>query len=726
MPEKVPLGGEIPFQVEISNNGTLPPDLELSIELPFGFGLDSDWSSQTNFHLAPGESTRLGGMIRALRPDEVNLGKPWSLACVLKSKGEELFRIFAAVSVPDDTPARIFYVLTEDCETFDGGDKTGNYGEMKSLGNHNNFMDTEEYRIQMIDKPNTLNRIAEKHGARWTHFWTATQLFAAQWAAKHSQTGAWKQVVDDLKESVQKGTLRHEYAPHIHFDFEPDSALPPQPRLLFDTETDGFLPNEYYDPLANPDHKYHGWDGARKGIAYVKEEGDLLQADSKTGSLRKSTKLMMELGFRQNQVLMTRTGACDFGATPEDIKISCRALVANGLLANADAGLYNQVGAHPRGRQLYFCSLTNLEMEIEKLEEASIIQMRAPEVQIESASLNELNAWFDKRMAESSGSGLRVIASMTHAMFMKGEPDPFRSISGGDFEKLDKHLEYIRTRYPNVTFATASEAVLEFLDYYSPNLRAVVTKPTNQSLDGKVLIYPIRILGQGIAVSPDSPMTVSVQAPLAFNSDEVELLTVMKDGQPVTSVTPCRDGLPGVEFPAQARSGYELEVRLAKAWDKPFAFADRPDSASLVQYEEIPEDEEEDIFHLEQPSLLKSVVASDNQLTVGDTWEWLFPSDLFHLLVNPLAGGKEPLARRIHPYGLLPLGAALYAASNLFERMRPTTADIRWLHFITGKTDFRLHCKLTLIEDSKISLESLFFESDTKIAQIRLTLSDDC
>ena len=52
------------------------------------------------------------------------------------------------------------------------------------LGNANGFMDPEEYRIQMIDKPRALNRIAERHGARWTHFWTTTQLAAARWAGR--------------------------------------------------------------------------------------------------------------------------------------------------------------------------------------------------------------------------------------------------------------------------------------------------------------------------------------------------------------------------------------------------------------------------------------------------------------------------------------------------------------------------------------------------------------
>ena len=158
-------------------------------------------------------------------------------------------------------------------------------------------MDPEEYRIQMIEKPDALNAIAERHGARWTHFWTATQRFAAQWAAGQSKTGAWDAIVSDLDASIRRGSRLHEYAPHIHFDFEPDSKLPPQPRLLYDAKTDGILPVDYYDPRANPNHKFHGWDGARKGIAYVRDEGDLATGDSKKGSLRKSVRYLADLSF---------------------------------------------------------------------------------------------------------------------------------------------------------------------------------------------------------------------------------------------------------------------------------------------------------------------------------------------------------------------------------------------------------------------------------------------
>ena len=135
------------------------------------------------------------------------------------------------------------------------------------FGNHNNFMDPEDYRVQMIRKPDRLNEIAERHGARWTHFYAATQRFGAEWAARQSATGEWTRVIAEMDASVRAGSKRHEYCPHIHFDYEPDSALPPQPRLIYDPATDGILPNDYYHPETNPTHRYHDWDGsARDGI----------------------------------------------------------------------------------------------------------------------------------------------------------------------------------------------------------------------------------------------------------------------------------------------------------------------------------------------------------------------------------------------------------------------------------------------------------------------------
>ena len=156
-------------------------------------------------------------------------------------------------------------------------------------------MDPEDDRLQMIEKPHRMNEVAEKYGARWTHFFTATQRFAAAWAAEQSSSGAWPRLIADLDESVRRGAVRHEYAPHIHFDYEPGSQLPPQPRLVYNPATDGILPNDYYDHITNPEHRHHDWDGAARGGPGVKALGDLRTLDSKTGSLYRSLRYLARL-----------------------------------------------------------------------------------------------------------------------------------------------------------------------------------------------------------------------------------------------------------------------------------------------------------------------------------------------------------------------------------------------------------------------------------------------
>ena len=158
-----------------------------------------------------------------------------------------------------------------------------------------------------------------------------------------------------MDDAVRAGSHRHEYCPHIHFDYEPDSALPPQPRLLYDAATDGILPNDYYHPETNPTHRYHDWDGAaRDGIQYVKTLGDWTDGDSKAGSLRKSLLHLARLQANRQAPAVGRTGSFDFGKRPEDQAISTAAYLANGLRGNSDA--YRPGTAPVPGGQLFWCS----------------------------------------------------------------------------------------------------------------------------------------------------------------------------------------------------------------------------------------------------------------------------------------------------------------------------------------------------------------------------------
>jgi hypothetical protein len=292
---------------------------------------------------------------------------------------------------------------------------------------------------------------------------------------------------------------------------------------------------------------------------------------------------------------------------------------------------------------------------------------------------------------------------------MKGAPDAFRDTAGGDFDVLDAHLAYVRRQHPDVVFATASEAVLEFLDYYSPAPRAVVTRPRFRSRDGRTTLYPIRILGRGIPLSPFRPLPVTVAAPPAFDAQEIERLIVLENGREVASVAPTGRVLPRLEFPAAARDGYELEVRATGA-------ADAAGEALL-------DETDLELLALHDPRLLRAHVSREGQATPGDSWEWELPAEPFRLLAHPVAGRPDPLGRRVHPYGFYPLGVAVHAALTVCPGARPVQADLRWRQPVTGRTGFHLLLRVEAAEEGRVSLEARFSEGAMECAQVRIALA---
>jgi hypothetical protein len=556
-------GERVTLSASVQNQGPTVVNLSVDVCEPFGLGILARSLTPMPLALAHGEQERIQWEITAQRPSEVNLGRPWVVEFVVRSGSEECGRARLFVEVADPAPGRIYYLLTEDCETFDGGELTGDYSSLPDLlamHNRNNFMDPEEYRWEMVEKPNAMNRIADKHGAKWTHFWCVPQHSAARWAARQSTTGQWPEVIALMEESVRRGCLRHEYAPHIHFGFEPDSALPPQPRLLYDRATDGLIPNDFYDPVTNPLHRYHGWDGGRKGIANVKALGTFTDGDSKTGSLFKACSFLARLQRGHRQPHAARAGACDFGVSPEDQRISTLAHFRSALIASADAGYHEAIGAYPRERQMYFCRPDDIEREIPDLRQAGLVQLKAPSLQFEAVTLDLLTSWFETRRRPlvlpdgSVAPGVHAIVQVTHAMVMKGGSGRLQDTDGGDFAKLDKHLEWVATKHPEVQFGTVSEVALEFVDYYTPVLAAVVDPRTERvEEDGKLLRFGIRLLGATIPVSSERRHLLTVRPPAWLLPEQVEKARVLSDGREIAVY-------PGLPSPC-APLGFQVDRR---------------------------------------------------------------------------------------------------------------------------------------------------------------------
>ncbi|HUK15600.1 MAG TPA: hypothetical protein VLW65_04270 [Bryobacteraceae bacterium] len=677
-PATLQAGRVAPVRAGIFNPTSLEATATAALRLPPGAGLSLEAGDAAISVTVPAHSLReVEWLIRADRPDEVNFRRPW--AAEVGTRLEDIEESHTVhISVAGSQPGRVFYVLNEDCETFDGGPLTGNYGASSVLGNANNFMDPEDYRIQMVEKPARMNEIADRHGARWTHFWCVPQRFAADWAAAQSTTGAWPQIAAALDESVRRGSARHEYAPHIHFDYEPDSRHPPQPRLLYDAATDGILPNQYYDPLTNPRHHYHDWDGSARGISYVKELGDLTATDSKAGSLYKCVLYLARQQANRRYPLIARTGGLDFGVAPEDQAISTAAFEANGLRANADSRFVG-IGPPPRGNQVYWCDPRDRTREVDRLDAARLAQL-ADVYETDFADDAAVNRWFAEAVENARGAGVHIVSAMAHAMFLYGAPDPFRSLEGGCFDGLDRHLAWVRAQYPEVEFATASEALVEFLDYYTPALEAYVV-PTlcgGNPADG-TYEFGVRLLGRGIRVDERHAATVRILAPPLFRACDLERLCVVGGGALLGEQTAFDPGSRPAVTVSLTRRAEDLRLQIRARREAIPSLAAWFHEARFVEPRE---PDRPPLFQLAMPR------------------EGRFSTDVLRLLMNPAAGAGDPLGRRIHPLGVFVMGVALTAALESAGEpkawqpgsRRPLRFRLRWRKAVQPGTDLAADC----------------------------------
>ena len=678
-PARMELAQLAPVLVSIANDSDAVIRVSVSFRLPFGGGICIHEGSDTAEIEVPPHSFRtVRWKLRADRPDAVNLREPWPVEVIARC-GEITESYTFRIGVRDNRPGRVFYVLTEDCETFDGGPRTGDYGALAALGNRNNFMDPEDYRVQMIEKPDRMNQIAERHGARWTHFWCVPQRFAVDWAAAQSKTGQWPLVGAALDESIRRGSVVHEYAPHIHFDYEPDSRHPPQPRLIYDAATDGILPNEYYDPVVNPRHHFHDWDGSGRGISYVKRLGEPGDADSKTGSLRKCMVYLARMQANRRCPIIARTGGLDFGVDAEDQVTSTSAYEANGLLASSDARVDNPPGG------AYFCDPRDRTLEVQRSNEIRLAQLAVTH-ETNFLDSEAVNAWFSGAMKSCGGPGVHLISVMTHAMFMRGEPDSFRSLEGGSFSGLDRHLAWVRAEYPCVRFATASEALEEYIDYYSPRLVASAAPVLCGGDPEKgTFEYPVRLLGTGIRVDAEHPAELTIRAPALFEERDIERLRILVDREPVAEEA----SFDGVHHPAitvtlsQRPRDLRLQV-VIRASSISVMAALLPRRAEL-RFQDVREPDRPMLFRLRPASACFA------------------PADLLRLLMNPIGGNTEPLGRRVHPLGVFVMGAALTAALEQAGEeqpsrpvlWRPWKLRLRWRKAVAMDSDPGVDCRAT-------------------------------
>ncbi|WP_346353673.1 hypothetical protein [Azotosporobacter soli] len=510
----------------VNQSGRMIDNAVLALQEPLGYGVMlQDGAQRLSGPWPEGEKRSFQWTVKAQRADAVNMNQPWPL--VLTLNGTPLAQ--TKLSVADERPGEIFYVMTEDLEPMDAA------GYPTAWGNQSGWLQPEEYRGQLIGKAEALNRIADKAGAKWTHYIAWPAVRAAEWAAERSAKNEWRQVVADIRTSVaQEAAKGHEYGVHMHGDYDPEL---PGNVLSYDPVSDGLWAN----------HLKHGWSHL------LEKEGTLGDPISRAGMLYRYQRILDQLtaDSPQGQIITSRAGSFDFGNGAESEAASSRAYRAVGLWGSTDAdGNQGGLTSGAYGNEIYLAGSSDINHPTATLADAALVEFRpTPRINIaydlQSASVMNAKADEGMRYFAADGrvmSGVHGIIGFTHAMFVMGDGD-WRSTSGGQFRALEEHLTYLKQRYVEtqlLRFGTAGDLVRAYLDYYAP--RPVVLYGQRLKDGWLRSEYALQILGRDIPVDAEHPHTVKVKYPL-YHREDAFRVRVLKDGKPIYSTS----GLPTPE-----------------------------------------------------------------------------------------------------------------------------------------------------------------------------------
>lgn len=540
------LGDRIEIKAAFVNDNKQPVK-NLTVELvePYGFGVAVlDNAAQVIDELNPGESKELIWQARAQRADDVNLGKPWRAG--FRVNGENVDGA-VKVSVSDQRPGKIFYVMTEDLEPIDAA------GYPAAWGNKNGWLDPEEYIVQMVNKAEKLNDIADRHGAKWTHYIAWPAVKAAEWAANQSTTGKWQQAINAIEHSVRSQSSKgHEYGIHLHSDYHP---YLPGNVLSYNPAVDGLWAN----------HLKHGWAHS------TTVEGDFSDSSSRVGLLYYYQRIIDELSGKtgQGQLLTARAGSFDYGNGSADEAMSTAAFKKVGLWGSSDAdGNAGGITSADYGNEIYFAAADDINSRAKDLTQLGVIEFRPTPRQFiayDGQTAAVMNSKADQGVSYFTNSGIvkpgvHAIVGFTHAMFIMGAGS-WKNTAGGQFDVINDHLAYLKTTYADagiINFATATELVAAYLDYYTPKPVAVYGQILNTGLWSSE--YAVKILGADIPIDNNHQHLVSIKYPL-YLRDGTYRAVVLKNGQPVYSTwglpTPYND----IEFMVNDREAkYTLKL----------------------------------------------------------------------------------------------------------------------------------------------------------------------
>ena len=536
---------------------------EITALQPYGFGVDATVEIDGSPLLSPQRLLRCTLTIEGCRDSSVNIGRPWDVNIVMSDPRTGFYSSSVLrVKVLDEREGELYFVPTEDLEVnsafFHGPATDG----MAALS----VNDAVTYFVSRLSLADS---IGNSYGVKWSHMLDiGSGLLQLRWLAASSARGDWQKMSDEADRGYVKSiSSGNDVQLHLHAYNLPDSDKFAQ---TFDMEKDRLL---FGHPFSRDNRE------VVSKSAWAKEYRDLGAYDkpnSKEGSLFRGAVELERLFSRaasDYRTMVFRAGEYDFGSVGIDTRDSITSLRSMGLLCSSNATHGSNYAAKdfsfakPIGRNAYFASDSAIEERAQRLLDVGILEVvPVPKLytmhylQPTDAPYNVTSIY--RAITSPAGvlpPGVQILMEQFHLNAVNYQNEWGRTQRGyGDWALMESHFASVARDCPRIKFATISDTVLAYYDYYTPDLIAIASEES--VIDSLHYSYNLSFYGRDIRVDSAHPHLVRSKPPrrLVGNMRRVKLLR----GDKVLQEWCGDDGYNDMDFSVESRDGYKLIVEL--------------------------------------------------------------------------------------------------------------------------------------------------------------------
>ncbi len=499
------------------------------------------------------------------RDCRINLENNWKLNIVAYYKQTGDFNnIILSVEVHDTEPGKVLFLITEDFECIEGP-------HQQDATPDQNDLSVRETNIDLIGKGSLSDSLANIYDIKWSHIADLGSAFLRlKWLAEVSNDSGWYNNWSEIKSFYTHSiSSANDIQLHIHSYNIPGS---PNYSQQYNKNSNQLITdsNRHYLTTPFPDGHFGAWANIYHDLGYY--NAPMTRVGSIFNGLTTYEQFLHEIDPNY-RILFFRAGEWEFGSSEQEMRKSIIALRSNKILAGSDAykgrfGDRDFIFNKRIGDNVYFSSFDNIREPTRSLLDIGILQiLPIPELHhfshvrpVDPAASVIKTYGFCLNEYGDIKSGVYLLVEMYHINRINFGDKHWDTIDldYGDWKRLKNHFQEIEEKLKKAQFVTISQAIVEYLDYYTPDIIAL--RINEQKIDHKTYSYDIKLIGKDIIIDDDHTHFVSIKPP-SYLLGSIESITLFHNERTI-KIWKDVHSYDDLEFVANSSSGYKIQVKM--------------------------------------------------------------------------------------------------------------------------------------------------------------------